>query len=424
MRMRMAPSRLISVVLLITLALLQFYNEINSLEWVTGERRRGALVNTVVASEKQTNSSALVQGNGSLQQSHMIRNGTNDRLMRSGDLYETESRTHQDLPLCTRTQVRNGRWHAATYPRPPYISKTVHLNCQPPEYYNDHPYETFDWIPEDAATGLCRFATWNATDFCALVRRTVVSIIGDSLSWEQYSSLLQLLRQRVHQTDQHRSKSHNQNHVKYACYDENGRDAGVRIVFRNDPRLRNVTDSINNDFPLILILNRGAHYVNDAQLQQEMIQLIEELHAWNTTCHRHGLVCHLFWRTTVPGHPQCDPALELAPVNDLHAMEARVQNLSLYNTNDARLSFHWYDFQRQNQLVLRLLEESGLRYTALDAYHINTLRPDGHRSRQDCLHNCYPGKMDVLNQLLLHFLRRERTPEHWGCPGTVVLQNR
>jgi hypothetical protein len=40
------------------------------------------------------------------------------------------------------------------------------------------------------------------------------------------------------------------------------------------------------------------------------------------------------------------------------------------------------------------------------------LRPDEHRAHQtDCLHNCYPGKMDVYNHLLLHHLTMQRTVE-------------
>ena len=46
----------------------------------------------------------------------------------------------------------------------------------------------------------------------------------------------------------------------------------------------------------------------------------------------------------------------------------------------------------------------------MDAYYLNVLRPDEHRAHQkDCLHNCYPGKMDVYNRLLLHYVRMRRS---------------
>ena len=51
-----------------------------------------------------------------------------------------------------------------------------------------------------------------------------------------------------------------------------------------------------------------------------------------------------------------------------------------------------------------------LTYRVIDTYHLNMLRPDEHRAHtNDCLHNCYPGKMDVQNQLLLHFLKMDRS---------------
>lgn len=42
----------------------------------------------------------------------------------------------------------------------------------------------------------------------------------------------------------------------------------------------------------------------------------------------------------------------------------------------------------------------------VDGYHINIRRPDQH---YDCLHSCYPGKMDVYAQIMLHYLRNDRT---------------
>ena len=88
-------------------------------------------------------------------------------------------------------------------------------------------------------------------------------------------------------------------------------------------------------------------------------------------------------------------------------MEERVADLSFYNNRS--LKFHWYDYQNQNLLVLEELQKSGLPYRVIDAYYLNMRRPDEHRAHQnDCLHNCYPGKMDVYNQLMLHYLRMDR----------------
>ena len=133
-----------------------------------------------------------------------------------------------------------------------------------------------------------------------MMEKATVLITGDSLSWEQYSSLAQLLGVRVHQNDQHRSKLHQQNIVKYPCKGE------TRLVFRRDDTLQNLTDSIYETFPQVIVLNRGAHYVNDTRLITDIRHNIQELKIWQRKCKFHKVKCHLFWRTSVPGHPHCN----------------------------------------------------------------------------------------------------------------------
>jgi hypothetical protein len=307
----------------------------------------------------------------------------------------------EDRRLCSRRQLMYGKWAPIELERPPYVSRYKHLRCYPDGDYEQSPWSTYAWEPNDKS---CLISTWDSEDFCQKLQRATLSIIGDSLSWEHYSSLLQLLGQNVRQNDQHKSKSENRNHVQSACHER------TRIVFRNDPRLEHITDSIRTDFPLVLVLNRGAHYVNDTTLLSNIRQNIVELQDWYETCTKMKLHCHLYWRTTVPGHPRCTFFNETVPVNEFPTMEERIHELANYGNQT--INFHWYDFQRQNNLVLRELEASGLDYNIIDGYHLNILRPDEHRTHTgDCLHNCYPGKMDVYNQLLLHFLRMERSEE-------------
>jgi hypothetical protein len=236
--------------------------------------------------------------------------------------------------------------------------------------------------------------------------------MGDSLSWEQYSSLLQLLGKRVHQNDQHASRLEDRNVIYFACREQN---RGTKFVFRNDAQLNaeRILNSITNDFPTVIILNRGAHYVNDTELISDMKELLPVLLSWQKTCTKLYHRCHLFWRTTVPGHPECEEYT--APVNNLTLMESLVESRTSY-TNETTWNYHWQDFNHQNKLVLDLLQTysatTGLQYEVIDAYEINILRPDRHRWHQnDCLHSCYPGKMDVYNQLLLHYLLASRSTQ-------------
>jgi hypothetical protein len=92
-------------------------------------------------------------------------------------------------------------------------------------------------------------------------------------------------------------------------------------------------------------------------------------------------------------------------------METWIANRSNYD--DRTMHYHWYDYQHQNELVIDTLYRGlGNEFDVLDAYNLNIRRPDEHRSSKgDCLHNCYPGKMDVYNQLMLHFLKMRRTQD-------------
>jgi hypothetical protein len=259
-----------------------------------------------------------------------------------------------------------------------------------------------------------------------LLQSTTIAIVGDSLSWEHYASLVQLLGLRTRQNYQHQSRELQTNIQQSVC---NGETA---VVYRRDDQLTQLpsvwqqhdtdfTAATHSSFPTVLILNRGAHYVNDTILLAGIRNNIREVGAWRKECRALKGDCHLLWRTSVPGHAGCDQHTDSAhgsdiehiqndydysrPVNDLPAMESRIANRTLYT--ERQLKYHWYDYQHQNELVIKELDRSGLDYTVLDAYKLNVLRPDEHRSHQnDCLHNCYPGKMDVYNQLLLHFLRQ------------------
>jgi len=305
------------------------------------------------------------------------------------------------LPWCSRDQLRNGTWVVDRRDKPLYVTPTQHLRCFPSETYSESPYKTWKWLPNDQKKRRCDYQPWSQDDFCRLLPRATVAIIGDSLSWEHYSSLVQTHGLKIHQGFQHQSKELYTNIVKSAC---NGQ---TKLLYRRDDRLLNVTAAIEQHFPTVLVLNRGAHFATDAILLKEIQHNIREVRDWLAQCDARNIKCHFFWRTSVPGHPHCGNFT--APINSLRQMEAHVTDLNNYD--EFTLAYHWYDFQRQNRLVERAFRQAQLNsFQIIDAYYINMLRPDEHRSHQgDCLHNCYPGKMDVYNDLVLHYLRMQRT---------------
>jgi hypothetical protein len=426
------------------------------------------------------------------------------------------------LRLCERDDIlTNGRWMPTWLADgAPYITNTVHLRCHYKEYYQQVPFPSYAWsvmsrdkkknvdneddddvvdnsedntddsntkrnaaaVADASSTRSCEFTEWNWQLSCRLLSHATVLIVGDSLSWEQYSSLVQLHPQGsrwIKQGYQHQSRYLRQNIVLTVCNkhaDDSPRDATssstgghddeaattgppVRLVFRRDDHLEYLQQAIQDDFPTVLILNRGAHFVNDTkyidQLREKVLPIVQD---WLQTCKTvYGIKCHFFWRTSVPGHAGCAVSLNdnnaasstttganttttnaasdredegddstsfitaaykpryTRPNNNRTEVEALVTNLSQYDEHT--LMYHWYDYQRQNILALQELESWAtgapvpFQYRIIDAYHVNILRLDDHRAHDgDCLHNCYPGKMDVYNQLLLHYLRMDRNP--------------
>jgi hypothetical protein len=375
----------------------------------------------------------------------------------------------QKLPLCTRDQVKQGEWVHVRLSQPPYVTPTVHLRCYPRDHYYGPHYDTWAWHPHASAAPVsvvtiaaanshnaiddgeeddgdgddgeeddgdgdddeeqevddtstsCEFTEWQPDLFCSLLQSATIAIVGDSLSWENYASLVQLLGLKTKQGYQHQSLELGTNIQQSVCggqtsvvYRRDDQLSKLPAVWQKQQQQASTATSSHYSFPTVLILNRGAHYVNDTMLLAGIRRNLNQVDEWMQECRVLQVDCHFFWRTSVPGHVGCDDDdddknknhLDFSrPVNDVNAMEARIANRTLYS--ERQLKYHWYDYQHQNELVLRELERSGLDYTVLDAYHLNVLRPDEHRSHQeDCLHNCYPGKMDVYNQLLLHYLRQ------------------
>lgn len=364
----------------------------------------------------------------------------------------------EEKPLCSNEQIVDGEWTPITLDRPPYIPLSPRVRCLPNGAFSQ-PFPTWIWQPQREQN--CRVVPWNPAAFCQLdllSNNQTIAFIGDSLTLEHYASLIHMLGDRARlppKAVKHgRIKRHicvstttiNQNINAGANIEEhdkeNENENCINVVFRTDFFLENTTqeihyhqqqldqdqehESTNSEsqlVPRVLVLNRGAHYTPDQELLESLqTKTLPDLLHWNNHhCHTSQSShqkCQLIWRTTVPGHPHCQNFTK--PSTSIPAMEAWIHDKS---TNDPTVyrkgEYHWQDFQRQNALVKQLLLEqwqpqlTHVQIHILDAYSVNILRPDNHRSHmRDCLHSCSPGGgSDFNSQWLFHILLRQQQQE-------------
>ena len=338
------------------------------------------------------------------------------------------------LPLCSREQVRHGKWIPKTYPQLPYLPKQIPkkqcytLDTQP------RPWHTYEWQPDAARRGDCVFTEWSANLFCQEIAAlfpfsnstntntthtttTTIAVMGDSLSMEHFSALIHSLGV----TDFEEESTFLPNGPQTFVYQVCPPSQSVKIVFyrTNFLRDRQVVPILKEYQPNLLILNRGAWYTKDEPYLNRIRGVLDALveHAAQEYNHKYPPL-HVLWRTTVPGHVTCGRFHH--PATNVTEMEALVANTSLYSPKE--LTFQWQQFQHQNQLAEQAFVDvlgtttnttrtfNNIIWDILDAYDVNILRPDEHLVKHnDCLHSCQPGsKTLVYNTLLLHILRRWR----------------
>ena len=121
----------------------------------------------------------------------------------------------------------------------------------------------------------------------------------------------------------------------------------------------------------ILIINRGAHYVNDSTLVVELRTTMRYLKA----AHPNLLI---IYRSTSPGHMDYLKYFNSAP-------------LSAYHIDLKNDLYHYADFARQNNLTRSLLCTEFPEVVYMDVYPSTALRADSHA---DPLHYCNPGPID------------------------------
>ena len=301
-----------------------------------------------------------------------------------------EAEEEEPPPLCTREQSRAGRWEAATLPRAPYApSDAWQKSCHAGRDLSGAPWDGHRWVPGGEADGRkCVLLPWSEESFCDVVGGTgtspeaedpvTVSLIGDSTTFQHFSSLALLLGSNAIEDEQHASRLNPGNAVvKTVC------DGRVVITFLRDDALEMLGKMLDERRTDVVVFNTGIHYREDEALRGDVERAVGALEKWQGECRDaaggggSAKWCLPVLRTTVPGHLSCADRTE--PTNDLAAVEGEVEDLRSYGRFEDGENFHWWDVKGQNEDTERLLARSGLDYTAIDAYDVVGRRPDLHQ---------------------------------------------
>ncbi len=155
--------------------------------------------------------------------------------------------------------------------------------------------------------------------------------------------------------------------------------------------------------PTLLILNRGAHYVEDDILLRELRETF-------TFLKQFPHVSTIFRGTTI-GHSDFSEKRLSEPLSS--ASDADVSE-RYFNTTKVKVN--WNMFQKQNILVKTLIDDSFPEIVFMDVYASTARRADLH-TVEDGLHYCIPGPIDNWVRLLhttLQVLKNHGTEREGG----------
>jgi len=280
------------------------------------------------------------------------------------------------------------------------------------------------------------FPRWSRSETCRALGGRWVLVVGDSLSGEFYDSLVSSLYVSSEFT-----RPVSRAPTRKLCDD--GPYPPLNASFVNFDHLTFKPDLI--DFPLwrdtakeilyhvrqaeavgaqtIVVLNRGAHVKSDVEgdLQPPFTHdqiFSAHLSRLNFTIEWFKKTipsAPLFWRTTTTGHPLCRHTLNSPPLAIPQNLSDTSVDWEALEGSDYFHRFHWDLIPEQNARTLAALPPM---VHVLDVAPATALRHDSHphfkykhRERQDCLHYCLPGPVDMWVEL---FAANVRYGEYGG----------
>jgi hypothetical protein len=340
---------------------------------------------------------------------------------------------------CSKILGQNGTWiqdwnYSATHgqypsraiPQKPHDRKT-HDKFQPSD---DAPFPwptSFRWVDSnslDHEGSSCQIDyTMTAATFCdALLKLDIGMVIfsGDSLTWSMRRSLFNKMGNENVQNVTNRAWNNEAGFSGHLiCKDSSSSSDKVKSIpvfqqvahggeWGKGPQnnsFDNVTRDLIQSTPdrVLAIYNFGAHYHSMDSYKNDFDQLLEWLeHQYHRP---HDLV---FFRTTVPGHTDCQPRKPQKFDYQHGTREHPLASIADYQSS-SNTAHDWNLFQEYNDYSLKRAQEHSKKGIVpihiLDVYNMTLLRRDGHSGGADCLHYVEPGPVDWWNHLLFTYLK-------------------
>jgi len=250
----------------------------------------------------------------------------------------------------------------------------------------------------------CQIQQMTKTGLCNVMKQLGlrgIFFVGDSLSFMMSQSMWKLLEYADDPGNQW-----GDGYIRSVKCNGNNSSFTFDISFvRNDHLTREAvkkcSDRCNSWFDkylstkaakVLLVANTGLHTYSTEQYQKDFDSFIRSAQIIKEKRPKDIIV----FRTSVPGHENC--------------MKHTIPIIS--NQYVTSYSYHWNLIKEYNAYTMLKLSnfsiQGHMNIHLLDVYGMTLLRPDGHRSKDDCLHYALPGPPDFWNHLLysnlLHFV--------------------
>ena len=260
--------------------------------------------------------------------------------------------------------------------------------------------ERYQWKPST-----CRLLEWDAVQFCKLLGDRKMLFLGDSNNEQSAITLVNMI-----------------NDADEVCSEN------IRFMWIPHLELSTLTSEemidLKKDFPDFIIASAGSHFHEDSGKEDfkaafdQFVTTVIDIHSQSVSTHNKAAKqrkFHFIWKTNNPPHYECkkytEPTTERVPF--LHSMNPQ----SKWDWLDS------YDEYARNATI-SLVTSSGSSSGGSGSSGIKTpptssgssvpqmiyldmspllYRPDAH-PKDDCLHYCAPGPLDLFPRLLLQRL--------------------